>query len=159
MSAELYVPTTGGTVAGVRCLAKLYRKKIYIDICRYSGQVIHVSKRATSPAPTDTQASYCALGTKLRTKDLRDYACLFKAIGDETRLGIFTYLATAADPICACQIEDYVKNLSQPTISHHLRQLREAGLITAERRGTWIYYALDKSVRSRLAEFVALFST
>jgi ArsR family transcriptional regulator, arsenate/arsenite/antimonite-responsive transcriptional repressor len=93
---------------------------------------------------------------KLRGKDLTGYATLFKALGDETRLNILRLLIAKGDGLCACHIEDYVKELSQPTISHHMRLLREAGLVTAERKGTWIYYAINPAARARLAEFVAL---
>ena len=99
----------------------------------------------------------CSPRAKLRAKDVTSYAALFKALVDETRLDILGFLAAAGDAICVCEIEDHVKLLSQPTISHHLRQLREAGLVTAERRGTWIYYAVDKSMRAHLTEFVTLF--
>jgi ArsR family transcriptional regulator, arsenate/arsenite/antimonite-responsive transcriptional repressor len=84
------------------------------------------------------------------------YASLFKALGDETRLGILGFLLAKKDALCVCHIEDYVKALSQPTISHHLRLLREAGLVTAERKGTWVYYSVNKAARDRLADFVAL---
>lgn len=100
----------------------------------------------------------CSSPTKSQAKDLSSYATLFKALGDDTRLAILGFLATAGcDALCVCDIENHVKGLSQPTISHHLRQLREAGLVTSERRGTWIYYAIDKTARDRLAKFVALF--
>ena len=102
-------------------------------------------------------AACCSPRGKQQVKDLSSYATLFKALGDETRLAILGFIATAGDALCVCEIEDHVKLLSQPTISHHLRQLREAGLVTAERRGTWIYYAVDKSIRARLGEFVDLF--
>jgi ArsR family transcriptional regulator len=85
-----------------------------------------------------------------------EYALLFKALGDETRLQILGFLLARQDALCACHIEDHVKELSQPTISHHLRLLREAGLVTAERKGTWVYYAINPAARDRLAQFVAL---
>jgi ArsR family transcriptional regulator len=98
----------------------------------------------------------CVSRPKLRSKATLPYAALFKALGDETRLEILGLLAAAGDGLCACEIENHVKHLSQPTISHHMRQLREAGLVTAERRGTWIYYALDRSAIARLAQFAEL---
>jgi len=70
---------------------------------------------------------------KAASQGRHPYAALFKALADETRLDILGFLAAAGDAICVCQIEDHVRLLSQPTISHHLRQLREAGLVTAER--------------------------
>jgi ArsR family transcriptional regulator len=107
-------------------------------------------------SPAGRAAACCPPTGKPRARELTAYAALFKALGDETRLRILGYLLAKGDSLCACHIEDRIKELSQPTISHHLRLLREAGLVTAERRGTWIYYAVDPTVRARLAEFVAL---
>jgi len=98
----------------------------------------------------------CAPSARLRARDVPAFATLFKALGDETRLSILGFILAKRDALCVCHIEDYVKELSQPTISHHLRLLREAGLVTAERKGTWVYYSVNKTVRNRLAEFVAL---
>ena len=69
-------------------------------------------------------------------------AAAFRALGDPTRLEIFRLLAAQAAPVCACDVVDAFE-LSQPTISHHLRILREAGLVTAEKRGVWAWYAPD----------------
>lgn len=66
----------------------------------------------------------------------------FKALADGTRLGILRLIAAQPEAICACDIVDRF-DVSQPTIAHHLKVLREAGLITVSRRGIWAYYALD----------------
>lgn len=66
----------------------------------------------------------------------------FKALGDGTRLSILRLIAAQPDAICACDIVDRF-DVSQPTIAHHLKVLRQAGLITVSRRGIWAYYALD----------------
>lgn len=66
----------------------------------------------------------------------------FRALGDPTRLEIFRLLAAQEAPVCACDVVDRF-GLSQPTISHHLRILREAGLVTVSRRGVWAWYAPD----------------
>ncbi len=66
----------------------------------------------------------------------------FKALADPTRLDVFRLLAAQAAPICVCDVVDLF-DVRQPTISHHLRVLREAGLITVSRRGVWAYYAAD----------------
>jgi ArsR family transcriptional regulator len=66
----------------------------------------------------------------------------FRALGDPTRLEIFRLLAAQEAPVCACDVVDRF-GLSQPTISHHLRILREAGLVTTSKRGVWAWYALD----------------
>jgi ArsR family transcriptional regulator len=81
----------------------------------------------------------CAPGSPpLAKRDRERLAAQFKALGDPTRLAIVNCLAAYGDT-CVC---DFDVGLSQPTISHHLRVLREAGLVTAERRGTWMHYRL-----------------
>jgi ArsR family transcriptional regulator len=69
-----------------------------------------------------------------------DLASRFKALADPTRVAIVNRLARSEE-CCVCNLVDEFE-LSQPTISHHLRILREAGLVEAERRGTWAYYRL-----------------
>jgi ArsR family transcriptional regulator len=69
-----------------------------------------------------------------------ELAAQFKALADPTRVAILNALATA-DEVCVCNLTAAF-DLSQPTISHHLRILREAGLVEATRRGTWAYYRL-----------------
>lgn len=65
----------------------------------------------------------------------------FKALADRTRLTILATLAASDEPICVCELNEHF-DLEQPTVSHHLKVLRAAGLIEAERRGTWAYYQL-----------------
>ena len=67
---------------------------------------------------------------------------ILKALADGSRLAILRLIAAQSEAICACEIVARF-DLSQPTIAHHLRVLREAGLITAERRGVWVHYAVD----------------
>jgi ArsR family transcriptional regulator len=67
---------------------------------------------------------------------------VFKALGDPTRLEIFRLIAAQDAPLCVCDIVGRFA-VSQPTISHHLKVLREAGLVTVSRRGVWAYYAAD----------------
>jgi ArsR family transcriptional regulator len=64
----------------------------------------------------------------------------FKALSDPTRVAIVNRLTTS-DAVCVCDLTAAF-DLSQPTISHHLKILRDAGLVEAERRGTWAYYRL-----------------
>ncbi len=76
-------------------------------------------------------------------------AALFKAVADPYRLTMLATLAEAADEVCVCDFTDALP-LEQPTVSHHLRILREAELVTCERRGTWVYYQLAADARKRL---------
>lgn len=69
-----------------------------------------------------------------------DLARMFKALGDPVRLRLLSLVAShEGGEACVCDISDTF-DLSQPTISHHLKVLREAGLLDCERRGTWVYY-------------------
>ena len=69
-----------------------------------------------------------------------ELAARFKALADPTRVALVNRLA-ATDEACVCDLTAAFR-LSQPTISHHLRILRDAGIVEAERRGTWAYYRL-----------------
>ena len=85
-------------------------------------------------------SSCCAPGAPPLPEGARaDLAVRFKALGDPTRIAIVNRLAGAGE-VCVCAFEDL--GLSQPTISHHLRILREAGLVDVSRRGTWAFYRL-----------------
>ena len=66
-------------------------------------------------------------------------AGLFKALSDETRVRIVQRLLRASQPLCECHLVELF-DLSQPTINYHLKVLREAGIVGAERRGVWTYY-------------------
>lgn len=103
---------------------------------------------------TGSQATEeCCPGTRrLSSRATKPFAPLFKALGDETRLEVVGLLAARGAELCVCDIERHFE-LGQPTISHHLRILREAGVVTSERRGTWVYYALADGVMERLSSF------
>jgi ArsR family transcriptional regulator len=77
---------------------------------------------------------------------------LLAALADRVRLSIVRQLS-ASDSICACDF-DACGDVSQPTVSHHLRILREAGVVRGERRGTWIWYSLEPAAIDRLAVIV-----
>lgn len=80
-----------------------------------------------------------------------DLARMFKALGDPVRLRLLSLVAShAGGEACVCDISGSF-DLSQPTISHHLKVLREAGLLDCERRGTWVYYWVIPSALQRLS--------
>jgi ArsR family transcriptional regulator, arsenate/arsenite/antimonite-responsive transcriptional repressor len=75
----------------------------------------------------------------------------FKALADPARLRLLSMIASCAGgEVCVCELTDGFE-LSGPTISHHLKVLRDAGLITGERRGTWVYYRAVPGALSRLS--------
>ena len=79
-----------------------------------------------------------------------ELAATFKALGDPTRVAIVNRLTTA-EAVCVCDLTAAF-DLSQPTISHHLKILRDAGLVESERRGTWAYYRLVPDAIDALRE-------
>ena len=81
--------------------------------------------------------------------DFSQEAALFKALGDPHRLAILSTLSQAEEEVCVCDFTDALP-LNQPTVSHHLRILRESGLVTCDRRGTWVYYRLDAGAKRLL---------
>jgi ArsR family transcriptional regulator len=78
-------------------------------------------------------------------------APMFKALGDPVRLRLLSMIAShAGGEVCVCDLTDRF-DLTAPTISHHLRVLREAGLIDCQRRGTWVFYWLVPGGLDQLA--------
>lgn len=101
-------------------------------------------------------ASCCVpLGRATMTADQAEStATLLKALADPVRLRLMSMIA-AADETCVCELSGEF-DVSQPTISHHLRVLREAGWVDSERRGTWVYY---RPRREAITALGGLFST
>nr|WP_235453836.1 metalloregulator ArsR/SmtB family transcription factor [Streptomyces olivochromogenes] len=85
-----------------------------------------------------------------------ELAKVFKALGDPVRLRLLSMIASQDDgEVCVCELTPAF-DLSQPTISHHLKLLRQAGLIDCERRGTWVYYWALPDALARLASFLTV---
>jgi ArsR family transcriptional regulator len=78
----------------------------------------------------------------LTAAEAAELAAAFKALGDPVRLRLLSLIAAhEGGEACVCDLTGAFA-LSQPTISHHLKVLREAGLVTSERRATWVYYRI-----------------
>ncbi|MCD9903817.1 metalloregulator ArsR/SmtB family transcription factor [Streptomyces sp. MT29] len=87
---------------------------------------------------------------ELSQADAEKMAAMFKALADPVRLRLFSKVASHPDgEACVCDIADV--GVSQPTVSHHLKKLREAGLLASERRGTWVYYWVEPAVIAGMA--------
>ncbi|AOD24198.1 transcriptional regulator [Rhodococcus sp. p52] len=85
-----------------------------------------------------------------------DLARMFKALGDPVRLRLLSLVAShAGGEACVCDISGSF-DLSQPTISHHLRVLREAALLECERRGTWVYYRVVPAALRQLSDVLGI---
>lgn len=87
--------------------------------------------------------------------DAETTALVFKALADPHRVRIINLLATAGEPVCVCNMTPLLE-LSQPTVSFHLKKLVRSGLIDREQRGTWGYYSLN---RKALKQLSGVFST
>ncbi|MBD0708329.1 MULTISPECIES: ArsR/SmtB family transcription factor [unclassified Streptomyces] len=80
-------------------------------------------------------------------------ARMFKALGDPVRLRLFSSIAShEGGEACVCDIADV--GVSQPTVSHHLKKLKEAGLLSSERRGTWVYYRVEPAVLAAMGQLL-----
>jgi ArsR family transcriptional regulator len=106
------------------------------------------------PLADDGQCCPSVLTAPLDVSEAAELANGFSALGDPMRIQIVNILAGEGE-VCVC---DFVEPLgrAQPTVSHHLKVLSEAGLVHGERRGKWVYYSLD---RARLAALRAAIGT
>jgi len=83
-------------------------------------------------------------------------AALFRVVADPARVKIVNLLArSAGEPVCACEFEPAL-GLSQPTVSHHLKKLTDAGLLEREQRGKWAFFSLVPEALERLASLVEI---
>jgi ArsR family transcriptional regulator len=99
--------------------------------------------------------SCCAplAGPALSLEEAEATARLFSALGDPARVRIVNLLARTEEPVCVCELVPALE-LSQPTVSHHLKKLTDAGLLEREQRGKWAYYSLSGEALDRLADLV-----
>jgi ArsR family transcriptional regulator, arsenate/arsenite/antimonite-responsive transcriptional repressor len=107
--------------------------------------------RTTAPLPVVETAGCCSPGLveTLSRPEAVDIAAMFKALADPARLQLLALIKSSENgEACVCDLTEPV-GLSQPTVSHHLKVLADAGLVRREKRGIWAWYAL---VPERLAE-------
>ena len=123
----------------------------YIDICQYRG----VSKSQLTLTPVETVACSSPLVREpLSSEQAERVATLFKALADPVRLRLVSIVdGSEGGEACVCDLNDAF-DLSQPTISHHLKVLHEAGLLDRTKRGVWVYYAVRREVLADLAALV-----
>lgn len=96
----------------------------------------------------------CVPAVKVAARDFGESARLFKALADPHRLAIVATLARAKDEVCACDFTAGLP-LEQSTVSHHLRALREAGIVRCRRIGTWVHYRLEPGAAERVRSAIA----
>jgi ArsR family transcriptional regulator len=106
------------------------------------------------PTPLDLAAPCCVLGAPpIAPGDAEAIAPMFKALGDPVRLRLMSLIASQPEA-CVCDLGTEFA-VSGPTISHHLKVLRDAGLVDSERRGTWVYYRARPAALARLGALLS----
>jgi ArsR family transcriptional regulator len=96
------------------------------------------------------------VGEPLGEEAAAGLARVFKALGDPVRLRLVSLIgAHQGGQVCVCELGTAF-DLTQPTISHHLKVLREAGIVDCERRGTWVYYWLVPAALGRMSALLSL---
>lgn len=104
-------------------------------------------------SPVDVEQ--CApegLASPIGRPEAEQLAALLKAIADPTRLQLIAYINASNDEeACACNLTEPL-GLSQPTVSHHLKVLTDAGLIEREKRGTWVWYSINEPLWQQLSK-------
>ena len=102
----------------------------------------------------------CCITAPLLKEPLSEQAAMemarkLKALADPVRLRLFSAIAShAGGEACVCDISGGI-DVSQPTVSHHLKVLRDAGLLTSERRASWVYYAVVPAALGELSDLLA----
>ncbi len=91
----------------------------------------------------------------LSGEEAESTAALFKAIGDPARVRIVNLLASSRGAVCACEFEPAL-GLSQPTVSHHLKKLTDAGLLDRDQRGKWAFFSINPEAAAKLAGLLDL---
>lgn len=112
------------------------------------------------PPVVDLNAAACCPPLAVRPLDADQAAVIapmFRALGDPVRLRLMSMIASVPE-ICVCDLTPAF-DLSGPTISHHLKVLREAGLVIAERRGTWVWYRVKPEAFRRLSALLDISSS
>lgn len=95
---------------------------------------------------SDRERGVCCVPARpLRSAKVAQLSELLKALADPTRLEMVTILKGAAEPVCVCDFTATF-GLSQPTVSHHMARLREAGIVECEKRGVWAFYRLRRDL-------------
>lgn len=122
-------------------------------------RVMSTTKAASVSAVRSSSQPCCApvLSAPLQPEHAVDMAKMFKALGDPIRLRLLSLIAAASavGECCVCDLTESF-DLSSPTISYHLKILREAGLVESDRRGTWVYYRPVEENFGRLSAMLAI---
>jgi ArsR family transcriptional regulator, arsenate/arsenite/antimonite-responsive transcriptional repressor len=113
-------------------------------------------KTVTPIALTERVKGCCRpLPSKLPSASVNRLAEVYKALADPTRVEMVHALSVATEPVCVCDFTETF-NVGQPTVSHHLAKLRDAGIVTSFKRGIWSFYELNRAMDPVLRQVIAV---
>lgn len=118
-----------------------------IDVCQYVRQMKTIPLVEACCAPISASV--------LDAESAETLSSLLKVLADPARLQILSMLASAGGEVCVCDLTGPL-GLSQPTVSHHMKQLREGGFVSSERRGKWVFYSLVPGQVSAVTDALTL---
>ena len=126
---------------------------MFVDMLVYISMFVNGSARLPGMSTRARPEGCCPVRPvrPLPSRDRERLVAAAKALADPTRLEILRLVAAQRGPVCVCDIVDRF-DLAQPTISHHLKVLREGGWLRASRIGIWAFYEPDPAGPARLAE-------
>jgi ArsR family transcriptional regulator len=114
-----------------------------------------MSKQEDRPGPGDPLCCTPLVAEPVSAAEAEQMSVLFKAIADPVRLRLVSLIAShEGGEACVCELTGAFE-VTGPTISHHLKTLRESGLIGSERRGTWVYYRINPGVLARMSALLS----
>jgi ArsR family transcriptional regulator len=115
--------------------------------------VIDATARSSRSVPLDD----CCLPSRIATSDRRraeGVASVARLLADPIRVQVLDLLRAADGPVCQCELQPLF-SVSQPTMSHHLKKLADAGLVDVERRGKWAYYSIGPAALEALKTWLS----
>jgi ArsR family transcriptional regulator len=128
---------------------------VNIDVYRVFGDTVRMSTTATADTSTAIACCTPVVRKPLSAEQAADIAKILKAVADPARLRLLSIIAAhEGAEACVCDLTEPL-DLSQPTVSHHLKVLVDAGLLTRDKRGVWAYYAIVPGAFDALASVFA----
>ena len=112
-----------------------------------------MARTALPMAPERERGTCVPIAPRLRPERAEQLTELMKTLADTTRLQIVVTLRDLGDAVCVCDCTAFF-GLSQPTVSHHLARLREAGLLDVSRKGGWAYYSLRRDLAAPIRRVI-----
>ena len=125
---------------------------MFVDMSLKERSIVQAPSGVFPVSATLEPVACCAAlaASSLTDEEAEATAELFKALGDPARVRLVNLLATNGGALCLCDLIEPV-GLSQPTVSHHMRKLVDAGLVEREQRGKWAFFSLKRDAVAKLA--------